>query len=411
MGGTETHSVKDQRGAIATPASEVDSNRAEFRQQGYLVLPGLLDPAVDLAPLQRAYSELVDRLADHLCGRLLEQVIPNYAELDFPSRMAGLIGVSRGSVFDHLAPGLNIFERGYRRWANAPSAQPAELFALISNPRILDAVESIIGPEIWAAPGFYFNFKMAERHRQLRRRSEALARQQGVPKRSVLPPARFIREFQVGQTPWHMDAYPGLGEPGKHNYIVVWVPMTRSDIENGTLRILPSSHLNGYCDFPREREHEAVTIEAQPGDVVIMDGQTFHASLPNRSRERYRWAFNFRYMPPGGLYGRRYLPGFVARSRSNPGSVLNDAELWRQSWEAALDFVSRYELPLKHNFFMTAEETRQLDDRWQQLVPDHAAWLELHRKGNIWKAAWCSLRKMIDRAYGRVLYFKEQRGR
>ncbi len=39
-----------------------------------------------------------------------------------------------------------------------------------------------------------------------------------------------------------------------------------------------------------------------------------------------------RYSPVGQPTGRPWFPGFVARSRSDPVSVLNDPAAWAQSW-------------------------------------------------------------------------------
>ena len=43
-----------------------DSACARFEAQGYLHLRGLLDPSVDLAPLQAEYEDLLDAVARRL---------------------------------------------------------------------------------------------------------------------------------------------------------------------------------------------------------------------------------------------------------------------------------------------------------------------------------------------------------
>ena len=61
-----------------------------------------------------------------------------------------------------------------------------------------------------------------------------------------------------------------------------------------------------------------------------------HASLDNLSDE-FRWSFDLRYNPIGQPTGRPHFPGFVARSRLNPDSVLDDWREWAQLWRDARD--------------------------------------------------------------------------
>ena len=59
-----------------------------------------------------------------------------------------------------------------------------------------------------------------------------------------------------------------------------------------------------------------------------------HASLPNLSND-IRWSVDLRYQPIGEPTGRPWFPGFVARSRRAPESVLPDAVAWAALWERA----------------------------------------------------------------------------
>ena len=60
------------------------------------------------------------------------------------------------------------------------------------------------------------------------------------------------------------------------------------------------------------------------------------ASLENHSDE-FRWSFDLRYNPIGQPTGRPHFPGFVAQSRLNPDSVLDDWREWAQLWLDARD--------------------------------------------------------------------------
>ncbi len=332
----------------ATQPPAMVSNRDLFLREGYLVLRGVLDSDRDLAPIAATYSKLVDDLVEYALVGEISAAIPDYSTLNFPERFATLVGLTRGSVFDHLDPPLNVYGKGYRRWPNAPSAQPAELFDLISHPRILDAVEQLIGPEICVPPLQHINIKLAASHMQKAQRAERLSCRPGLLHAPGLGPPPFIQAFQMNRTPWHIDEYPGLGDESGHHYINVWVPMTQASPECAPLVVLPRSHLNGFCDFPVERENEAVVLDGQPGDIVLMAGKLFHSSKGNRTENSFRWAFNMRYLPVGYLCGRPYLPCFVARSRKSPEDQLRDPKLWSNYWDAALDYLDRYLYPLTH---------------------------------------------------------------
>ena len=81
-------------------------------------------------------------------------------------------------------------------------------------------------------------------------------------------------------------------------------------------------------------QQKAVPIPLQPGGVLFFHPMCKHASLDNRS-DAFRWSFDLRYNPIGQPTGRPHFPGFIAQSRANPESVLNDAEEWAQLWYAA----------------------------------------------------------------------------
>lgn len=371
-----------------------------FRKQGYMVIKGALDPERDLEPLADAYARLTDELVGWVMGDLGHAALQGYEAMDFPKRFASLIGITRGGVFNHIGPSLSVYEWGYRRWSSAPSAQPPELFDLERNPRILDAVEELIGPEIWVSPAYHVNMKLGTRHLQTIQRAESDARDAGLKLPPVVQTGPFNQDFQMGETHWHMDAYPGQGHEFEHQYIIAWVPVTTATVENGALMVLPGSHLDGYCDFPDKREDEAIALETEPGDIVIMDGKLFHKSTPNRTQNTYRLAFNMRYAPIGYRCGRCFLPGFVGRSRKKPDSELHDAELWRACWDQALDFLYRYEVPAPH-IELTVPQVDRLQKRWQKRITDQHDWLQLQDHGNFLK----SLRTRLFRTTGFMRYY------
>lgn len=113
------------------------------------------------------------------------------------------------------------------------------------------------------------------------------------------------------------------------------------------LAVVPSSHTDGltpHCGKSYRRipstsmeipDHllrgEPVPIPMGPGDVLFMTKTTQHSSLNNLSNG-IRWSFDIRYNPTGQPTGRSEYPGFVARSRSNPKSVLPNRDAWEALW-------------------------------------------------------------------------------
>ncbi len=94
----------------------------------------------------------------------------------------------------------------------------------------------------------------------------------------------------------HQD--PSVFDESRHVSISVWIPLTDSDLSNGTLHLLPGSHRMGnhvrppdVANFDEDvsalalRASVPVTVEA--GQMLVIDGAVIHHSPPNTSgRER-----------------------------------------------------------------------------------------------------------------------------
>jgi phytanoyl-CoA hydroxylase len=105
-------------------------------------------------------------------------------------------------------------------------------------------------------------------------------------------------------TPPHQDNYYfNLVPP---SVLTIWVALDPVDAENGCLRYVPRSHLNGA----RPHDHSSVLgfsqgisnygdgdlaqeipIHLQPGDATVHHGWTVHRADPNQSTERHRRSF------------------------------------------------------------------------------------------------------------------------
>ena len=86
-------------------------------------------------------------------------------------------------------------------------------------------------------------------------------------------------------------------------------------------------------------------VPLRRGSVLFMTRRTKHASLSNQSDE-IRWSFDVRYNPIGQPSGRPAFPGFAARSRSNPASVLSDPLEWADLWYATRARLAREGKPI-----------------------------------------------------------------
>jgi hypothetical protein len=160
------------------------------------------------------------------------------------------------------------------------------LMDLARNPRILDAVEDLIGPDILLFGASIF------------------AKDGRDP--------RYVS--------WHQDsAYFGL-DP--HEEVTVWLAFTDSTIEKGCLKVMPRTHvgadLHHVETFAANNmlakgqsiegldEKNAVHMELVAGEFSLHHERTAHASAPNRGSDR-RIGFAFFYIPTyvSSTLGRR----------------------------------------------------------------------------------------------------------
>ena len=192
--------------------------------------------------------------------------------------------------------------------------------------KLLAAVEVFVGPEIYSNPTQHVRIKPPEDH----------LGQDGP----------IVGE--MAQTVWHQDLATIMPEADNSRILTVWIAVSEATRENGCLLVAPGSHKRGlvkHCRDPRSSYSRQaipdrlvgdrrVALEMDPGDVLFMDKLTMHASLPNLS-EDIRWSVDLRYQPGGEPTGRPWFPGFVARSRSAPESVLANAAAWAALWHRA----------------------------------------------------------------------------
>ena len=119
----------------------------------------------------------------------------------------------------------------------------------------------------------------------------------------------------------------------------VWAPLVPAREENGCMQFVPGTHRLGVVPHEQRKHYleiredhlqprlgDAVSIELDPGDVVLFHNLLFHSGLPNRS-DQVRWSLDWRYQDATQPTMRSHH-GHLARSRRQPGAVVGSAEEW-----------------------------------------------------------------------------------
>jgi phytanoyl-CoA hydroxylase len=306
----------------------------QFRTDGYLVVEGLLDPERDLDPVIAEYEGVLDRLATELFESGV--ISSTYAGLPFSDRLVRVYAESgkvHAQYFDFSLPQSGITEQ-------TPFWTGPAVFNTIRSGEILDAIESLIGPEIYSNPTQHVRLKPPER---------------------LTPVDPTTGQIQLGATPWHQDNGVLLDDADESDIITVWFPLTDATVENGCLAVVPGSNQSGllpHCPASAENRSgfgvhikerhfaadDAVPLPMKRGSALFMTKRTVHCSLPNNS-DHVRFSFDLRYNPIGQATGREMFPGFIARSQSNPESELHDPEIWTELWREARRAIAAGEPP------------------------------------------------------------------
>ena len=147
---------------------------------------------------------------------------------------------------------------------------------IVHHPRILDAVQDLIGPDILL---YHLTLWLKEPNSDAR-------------------------------ISWHQDAtYFGLTPP---LHVTAWVALSVSDERSGCVQVVPGSHREGQLthgiertpdnmfrtgqriDVPRDATVESLVL--QPGEFSLHHTFLHHASMPNRSDDR-RIGLGISYIP------------------------------------------------------------------------------------------------------------------
>jgi phytanoyl-CoA hydroxylase len=187
-----------------------------------------------------------------------------------------------------------------------PHELGAEWMALARDPRILDVIENLLGPNIL----LYYSMLM-------------------------MKPAR-----QGFRAPWHQDFAFFVHD--RAALVAVQLYLDDSTLQNGCIHVVPGSHklglLNHFRDgaFTEVVEGDTSAFDAQQvalpmkaGGMVIWHAMTLHGSPPNAS-EHPRRAIVFEYKDPSArLLGGSFSPnevrpaGLMVRGSDPTGALLS----------------------------------------------------------------------------------------
>ncbi len=316
----ENPAAQEQEAGYAAPKANglAEEQIRQFKEEGFLIVRRML-PLDALQPLIDELTQKVDVTIREAVRQGQLDAKATFEDAPFANRLA----LASAACTDRNWLWESYFSRG-------KPISPG-MFQLRTSPALLDATESLIGPEILAHPQFALRPKMPD--------------------------------LDLMDIPWHQDlAYLIPDEAGETLVVNFWIPLVSATEENGCMQVIPGSHLLGLLAHDLRLEtpgHKGskgiadadlpassiVTCEVDPGDVLITMERLVHRSIPNRS-QTVRWSVDTRYSRIGLPTGRSKVPGFVARSQQHPEKVARTHYDWLYTLsEAGLD---RWLQPLQY---------------------------------------------------------------
>ncbi|NQW09641.1 MAG: phytanoyl-CoA dioxygenase family protein [Alphaproteobacteria bacterium] len=314
-----------------------DAQIDAFQDRGYLLVEGLIDTARICAPIERDYTTLLDGLTEQLVreGRLSS----TWSGLPFGERVIKLYQETGELFIQHfnisVPPKAGIP-------ADIPICLAPSVFRALTNDVLLDAVESLIGPEIAINPVQHTRIKPPSVVLDSAGASRSLHGALGITPDNGL----------VARTPWHQDNAVLTPDADQTEMVTVWFPITDASIDMGCLAVQPGSHRGGLRTHCPSRttdlfipaaaldDQDGIPIPMKRGDALFLHPHMCHSSRGNQS-QAIRWSFDLRYQRRGQPSGRAILPTFVARSREAPETIVRDPDTWARTWRETIHDLSR----------------------------------------------------------------------
>ncbi|WP_308636404.1 phytanoyl-CoA dioxygenase family protein [Paenibacillus silvisoli] len=273
-----------------TRGSLTDEQLEQYNREGYLVLEDLLNDE-DMETAREAMTMKVSMIADDLFENGL--ITDKLENEPFKYRLAKLFDGLTDKDFLKFGRGWRDRIEGY--------------YHLLSNPKIIDAVESLIGEEIFCSPVYNVRPK--------------------VPR------------VAAGAVPWHQDKsyWP---DSNANPVITVWISFVDATLENGCLHVKPRTqnkkllewHAESYSGtgYTALHEHQlgsrkTVELPVKAGTAILFNDRLLHMSTPNNS-DHVRWSVDLRYQPTDQDPMPQHGAGFLCRSSLYPDRVATLAD-------------------------------------------------------------------------------------
>ncbi|WP_114558494.1 phytanoyl-CoA dioxygenase family protein [Desertihabitans aurantiacus] len=197
--------------------------------------------------------------------------------------------------------------------------------AALTEPRIVDFLTAVIGPNVKAMQSMLF------------------IKSEGKP----------------GQA-WHQDEF--FIPTRDRSLTAVWIALDDATVENGCLWVLPGSHRRGVIypdrehddpdfdcsvelyDFPYD-EADAVPVELAAGEAVVFNGYLLHRSLRNSGRHGYRRALTNHYMSAESLLPWQAPPQGVHIAKHDWRDIVLVAGEDPYAWKGTVDLTRPHTRP------------------------------------------------------------------
>lgn len=251
-----------------------------YREQGYLVLPGLLSEE----QVERLNAETLRLCADESWASRTGQG----ASPEDPARL-GDVAPGPGAAPGAPEPPVSDAEllRRYLCIHMPHKASPVFEEALRLQP-VVDTLVALVGPNVKAMQSMLF----------------------------------IKAEGKPGQA-WHQDEY--FIPTRDRSLTGVWIALDDASVDNGCLWVLPGSHAPGVIYPDREhddprfdcsieayefpyRDEDAIAVELAAGSAIVFNGYLLHRSLPNVRAGSTRRALVNHYMSAESLLPWRRPP-------------------------------------------------------------------------------------------------------
>lgn len=284
--------------------TETDSRLDQFEKTGYVILKGFY-PGRVVDAARRDAEELVDRFAQRLMAD--GKISRDHGGSAFETRLARICDDVPGE-----AP--HIFRK---------ELHLAGMYDVFFYPPLLDIVQALLGEELRLYPNYSIR-----------------------PKLPGHAPTLVLWHQDGGYTyNVHRDGDHSADTVDALRMVNVWSPLVSAREDNGCMQFIPGTHLIGmarhedrefYLEITQEDLEpyvdQAVSIELDPGDIVLFHNMLYHQGLPNRSGQ-VRWSMDWRYQD-ARQPTLRSTKGHLARSLRHPDEVVRDAGDWvRRSFQ------------------------------------------------------------------------------